>query len=431
MLFWLIYNLLLMLLLPIALYKLHWPRAGKPKVGRRALEHFGISPKTNQPVDLWFHAVSVGEVLAAAPLLRALKAQHPKWQLLLTTTTATGAAQARDKLGDIVTHRYAPFDLLPCVWLFLQRHPPKQLWIMETELWPNLLRACARRHIPVKLVNARLSERSAHRYQKFATFSHQLLSYLSHICVQHQDDAERFMDLGYPAAQLTVTGSIKYDLTLPPELRAEAQAERKQLFGERPVWIAASTHKGEDEVLLAIHKRLSAHHPNWRLILVPRHPERFDAVAALIQTSGLKGVRRSLAAQPQAHTQVYLGDTMGELLRLYGMADVAFMGGSIQPIGGHNFLEAAALGVPCVSGPYDFNFSDISAQLQNEGALRREPDEAAIEAALTDYMTNTQLRDAAAKAAHRVVQANRGSLQRTLDALSEAAINITLDRSRS
>lgn len=410
----LLYNLLLMLILPIALFKLHWPKKGKPIIGRRWPEHFGWSAALEQPVDLWFHAVSVGEVLASIPLLRELKQRHPHWQLLVTTTTATGAIQVETKLAGIAVHRYAPFDLLPCVHRFIQTHKPKQLWIMETELWPNLIQACHSQSIPVSIINARLSERSAKRYQRFITMTKSLLSHIHHICVQSSDDANRLRRLGYPQEQMTITGSLKYDLTLPDGLISQTREQRRTLFGHRSIWIAASTHKGEDEVLLSIAKYLLCLQPDILLILAPRHPERFSYVSQLIQAQGLTLAHRSKNEQPQASTQVYLADTMGELMTLYGMVDVAFMGGSIVPIGGHNYLEAAALGVPCVSGPYDFNFRDISVQLQKYGALKLCQNKAEIQDAMACWLMNAKEQQKASNAALLVVKSNQGALERCL-----------------
>ncbi|WP_220719823.1 lipid IV(A) 3-deoxy-D-manno-octulosonic acid transferase [Agarivorans litoreus] len=412
-----LYQLLLVLVLPLALYKLYWPRAGKPSVGKRWLEHFGLSQKVAK-VDLWFHAVSVGEVLAAIPLITQIKQQQPELNILLTTTTATGAEQVKQKLGDLVTHRYAPFDLWPCICCFLHLHRPKKLWIMETELWPNWLSLCHKKQIPVSLINARMSERSCRGYMRFKGFAQNLYNKLNLVLAQHQDDAQRFNQLGVAAANLVVTGSIKYDLPDTKNIQQQAKQLRSSLFGERLVWIAASTHKGEDEKILEVMQKVRKQLPDSVLILVPRHPERFDQVAELIAGSGFDCARRSKQQSPSAKNAVYLADTMGEMLLMYGCADAAFIGGSLVPIGGHNYLEAAAMGLPCVAGEHDFNFSDISQQLQASGALKLSADTEQLANWLKAWLANQEERRKAGDAGLTIVKQNQGALTRSISALT-------------
>ncbi|MGH1410987.1 MAG: 3-deoxy-D-manno-octulosonic acid transferase, partial [Aeromonas sp.] len=274
----LLYNLLIHLGLPLALLALYQPKKGKPGFGKRWAEHLGRLPATGQEAPLWIHAVSVGETLAITPLIRALKAERPDLPILLTTTTRTGADQAA-KLGDLVIHRYAPLDYPWAIAAFLDTFKPRALWVMETELWPNWLTACEARRLPVTIINARLSERSCQRYARFHGAFDALSRPLTHLLCQHQDDADRFARLGIDRSRLAVTGSIKFDIQFGDEVQAKGRALRQQLGADRPVWIAASTHQGEDEQVLAAFDLLLKRHPDALLILVPRHPERFDRVA--------------------------------------------------------------------------------------------------------------------------------------------------------
>ncbi|WP_432468743.1 lipid IV(A) 3-deoxy-D-manno-octulosonic acid transferase [Agarivorans sp. Z349TD_8] len=411
-----LYQLLLLIFLPFAMYKLYWPKRGKPAVGKRWPEHFGLGKKI-APVDLWLHTVSVGEVIAATPFIQQLKQQQPQLNILLTTTTTTGAKQAQQRLSELVTHRYAPFDLWPCITLFLAKYQPKQLWIMETELWPNWLSLCHAKNIPVALINARMSQRSCRRYQKLSAFSRPLFAKLKLVLAQHQDDAQRFNQLGVDAAKLVVTGSIKYDLPDCQHIQAQAIQLRALLFGQRPVWIAASTHKGEDERVLEIMQQVQQQHPTSLLILVPRHPERFEQVAELLNQQQVKFARRSKHNHVEPQQQVYLADSMGEMMLMYGCADIAFVGGSLVPIGGHNYLEAAAMGLPCIAGEFDFNFSDISQQLQSCGALKLSADSSQLATWLNQWLSQPQLAAEAGAAGLTVVKQNQGALQRSLKAL--------------
>ncbi|MDX1269658.1 MAG: 3-deoxy-D-manno-octulosonic acid transferase, partial [Oceanisphaera sp.] len=287
-----IYNLLIHLFSPLLLGLLYWPQKGKPGFGARWPEHLGLvaAPKRANPV--WLHAVSVGEVVAATPLIKALKAEYPELPILVTTTTRTGADQA-EKLGDLIEHRYAPLDFPWAVSLFLRQIRPQALLIMETELWPNWLAACGRKQLPAIVLNARLSARSAKRYHRFHGIFGMLSTNISHIACQHRDDADRFADLGLSRDKLSVTGSIKFDIDYDDEVCRQGQALREQLGADRPVWIAASTHAGEDEQLLAAHQTLLKSLPQALLILVPRHPQRFDMVAELVTRQGFTLSRRT------------------------------------------------------------------------------------------------------------------------------------------
>lgn len=361
-----LYTVLLMLIAPFLMWGLYRYRDGKPTIGIRWKEHFGITPPlktTNQPI--WIHAVSVGETLAVSPLIRKLKQQYPNIPILITTTTATGAEQA-EKLSDVAEHRYMPFDFPFALKKFIKAINPSQLLIMETELWPNTLYTVAKAGIPISVINARLSERSYQRYAKVRPLFTALTKNIHQILCQYPSDAERFIRLGISPDKIKVTGSIKFDIEISPATIEQGNQLRQQLGCERPVWIAASTHKGEDEQVLAAHKAVLQTHPDTLLILVPRHPERFNEVFELCQQSFKIQRRTQLGIHPLPHTtQVYLGDTMGEMLTLIQAADICFMGGSLlgDKVGGHNVLEPAALGKAIITGPSYYNFKEIVQSL--------------------------------------------------------------------
>ncbi len=410
-----IYNLLIHLFSPALLALLYWPKKGKPGFGKRWPEHLGLVPAPTQKNPVWLHAVSVGEMVAATPLIKAIKAKHPELPILVTTTTRTGADQA-DKLGELIEHRYAPLDFPWAVALFLRQINPRALLIMETELWPNWLAACGRKQLPVMVLNARLSARSADKYKRFHGIFRLLSANISHIACQHRDDADRFANLGLSREKLSVTGSIKFDIDYDDEIRRQGQALREQLGTQRPVWIAASTHEGEDEQVLAAHRILLKSQPQALLILVPRHPQRFEQVAELVTRQGFTLSRRT-ETTTAAPSQVYLGDTMGELPVMLAAADVAFVGGSLIERGGHNLLEPAALGKPVLTGPSTFNFSDISHQLQKNNALITVHDSHTLATALNKLMQDEVHRLHVGQNARSVVNNNKGAIDKTLECM--------------
>lgn len=413
-----LYSLLLHLALPLIALRLYLRGRKAPAYRQRIAERFSLRLPAMRPGGIWVHAVSVGESIAAAPMIRALRERHPDLPITVTCMTPTGSERIRALFGDSVQHCYLPYDLPWAAARFLDRVRPKLAVIMETELWPNHIHQCARRGIPAVLANARLSERSARGYARFAGLTRPMLAEMSWIAVQSAAEAERFHRLGARPECVAVTGSIKFDLRIDPELKARAQALRASWGADkRPVWIAASTHAGEDEIVLAAHRRLLAERPDSLLILVPRHPERFDAVHALCLHEGLRSVRRSSGLPVGAAEQVLLGDTMGELLFLYALADVAFVGGSLVPNGGHNLLEPAALGLPVLSGPHLFNFLEISAQLREAGACLEVGDGEALARELRALLGEPGRRQAMGRAGLAVLQRNQGALARLLDGL--------------
>ncbi len=416
-----LYTLLFHLGLPLVAIRL-WLRARKaPAYARRIGERFALNLPPMQPGGIWVHAVSVGESIAAAPMIRALLTRYPQLPITVTCMTPTGSERIQALFADEprIQHCYLPYDLPWAAARFLDRIKPKLGVIMETELWPNLIHQCAKRGIPVALANARLSARSAKGYARFARLTRPMLEAMSLIAVQTQTEAERFRQLGARPECVEVTGSIKFDLSIDPQLWVKARELREQWQAqERPVWIAASTHEGEDEIVLAAHRQLLAHYPNALLMLVPRHPERFNSVFELCQREGFVTVRRSQHTPVSAQTQVLLGDTMGELLFLYAVADSAFVGGSLVPNGGHNVLEPAALGKPVLSGPHLFNFLEIAALLREAGALEEVDDAPGLAVAVQRLFELPQDAQRMAEAGLKVMQANQGALQRLLDGLA-------------
>lgn len=415
-----LYSALFYLGLPLVAIRL-WLRARKaPAYARRVGERFGWGLPSVMPGGIWVHAVSVGESIAAAPMIRALLQRYPQLTITVTCMTPTGSQRIQALFADEprIAHCYLPYDLPGAAKRFLDRVRPSLAVIMETELWPNHIHHCAKRGIPVALANARLSERSARGYARVPGLTRPMLAQMSLFAVQTEAEAERLRQLGARPQTVQVTGSIKFDLTIDPQLLESASALRRQWqAAERPVWIAASTHEGEDEVVLAAHRHLLASYPDALLILVPRHPERFDAVAHLCQSEGFATVRRSSALPVTAHTSVLLGDTMGELLFLYALADSAFVGGSLVPNGGHNLLEPAALAKPVLSGPHLFNFLEIAAQLRAAGALAEVEDAESLALAVQRLFELPRDAQRMAEAGLEVMRRNQGALQRLLDGL--------------
>ncbi|WP_217540401.1 lipid IV(A) 3-deoxy-D-manno-octulosonic acid transferase [Vibrio metschnikovii] len=412
----LLYTLALALAAPLLLFGLYRSRPNKPSFGMRWKEHFGLTPKLNSnDKPLWIHAVSVGECLAAIPLIKALKTQKPNQVILVTTTTSTGAEQIA-KLGDLVEHRYMPIDFSFAVRGFLKAIKPSKLLIIETELWPNTLATVHNANIPIVVINARLSEKSQKNYAKVQPLFNLIHPYLSKILCQSQADADRFAQLGVASQKLTVTGSIKFDIEISDEIRAKGAVLRTKLGQNRPIWIAASTHKREDEQVLTAHRQVLELYPNALLILVPRHPERFDAVFELCEKQGFSTVRRTSSIGVVDKTQVYLGDTMGELLVLLGAADVCFMGGSLlgDKVGGHNVLEPAALGVPVIIGPSYFNFKEIVEALLKKEAIFISESTDLLAMTLHSLFGNARHINYIKQSLLTFGQANKGALKRTI-----------------
>jgi len=409
-----LYTLLLYLMSPLVLVRLAWRGLASPGYWHRWPERFGaITPPVGKHV-IWIHAVSVGEVQAAEPLVRALLDRYPEYSILVTTVTPTGSARVRALFGDAVAHVYAPYDLPGAVARFLGRVRPQLAVVMETELWPNLYHACQRKLIPLLLVNARLSARSLSGYRKVRGLIAGTLSAVTEIAAQSEQDAERFESLGADAGCITVTGNMKFEQKVPSSLLESAEVLRRDWGVGRPVWIAASTHEGEDELLLDAYRQIRQQFNDCLLVLVPRHPERFESVAALCRSRGYNTVLRSERQPCLPETHVFVGDSMGELPLFYAAADVAFVGGSLVPHGGHNLLEPAALGIPVVTGPHLFNFTEISRLLLSAGACEIVENIPGLQKTVARWLGDANERHRVGERGRLVVEKNRGALKAVL-----------------
>lgn len=416
------YTALFYLALPFILIRLFWRGRRNSDYCKRWIERLGFTSfKLDQCI--WVHVVSVGETVAAIPLIKALQKQYQAIPIVVTNMTETGAARVKAALGESVLHTFIPYDLPGAVARFLERIRPRVAVIMETELWPNLFAACKKRDIPIVVVNARLSAKSALGYQKIASLTREMLASVHGIAAQGSADAERFIALGLAKDKVTVTGNLKFDLELPDHLAMESAALRKLLGQDRLIWIAASTHAAEEEVVLAAHRLVKQKYPSALLILVPRHPNRFDAVARLCEEQNFVIARRSRGDVCSMQTDIYLGDTMGELLMLYSAADVALVGGSFVQVGGHNMLEPAALHKPILTGPILFNFSDISEMLLSANGMFmvKNADELAIQ--LQQWFADPELSRKIGENAFQVTKANRGALAKQVALIAVALQN--------
>jgi 3-deoxy-D-manno-octulosonic-acid transferase len=409
-----LYTLLFTLLVPVYLLRLYWRGFKAPAYRQRWHERFGLFDDPVRQGGIWVHAVSVGEVLAIARLVQQLLARYPELPILITTATPTGAERVKALFGDEVEHRYAPIDLPWVVRRFLRAYRPHLLILVETEIWPNLIHHAKEAGVPSLLANARMSVRSARGYHRVAALTREALRNLSLIASHGEADGERFLTLGARSEQVVVTGSIKFDVHIPGSLRERADVMRRDWGGQRPVWLAASTHEGEDELILQVHAAVRERIPDALLVLVPRHPERFDRVAQLVSARAFPLVRRSEQRPCDAGTAVFLGDSMGELTLFMGASDLAFIGGSLVPHGGHNILEAAAQGVAVVFGPHMFNFSEISELfLSREAAVQIDSVEA-LAAQVSDWLSDASERSRVGEAGRALVDRNRGALERLM-----------------
>ncbi|MET0066723.1 MAG: lipid IV(A) 3-deoxy-D-manno-octulosonic acid transferase [Candidatus Thiodiazotropha sp.] len=407
-----LYTLLLLLITPLYPLRLFWRARKAPAYRDRWLERFGLFDHADSREGIWIHAVSVGEVQAIAPLVGRLLDLYPAYPLLITTTTPTGAERVQALFGSDVEHRYAPVDLPWVVRRYLIAYQPRLLILVETEIWPNLIYHARREGVPTLLANARMSVRSARGYHRLARLTRQTLRNLTLIAPHAEADAERFRTLGARPEQVDVTGSIKFDIRLPGSLLERADVLRREWCAARPVWVAASTHEGEDELILEAHARVRSVIPDALLILVPRHPERFERVAQLVIETGFPLIKRSQQIPCEPETAVFLGDTMGELTLFIGASDVAFIGGSLVPHGGHNILEAAAQGVAVVFGPHMFNFSEISELFLEQNAAVQVESQQALAELIIEWLRDASKRSRYGEAGRDLVDKNRGALDR-------------------
>ena len=407
------YNLVTyILLLPFAVYWLVRGIVNRSYFDRLG-QRFGFGfPRFDDCI--WLHAVSVGEVQAAVPLVRTLAERFPHRTLLITTVTPTGAARVRAVFGNTVEHAYIPFEFPHAVRTFFNRVRPDAALIMETEIWPNLYRGCGIRGIPLILVSARISPTSVPGYRKMLSLIRETLSHGIIIAAQSKQDADRFLSLGASANRTHVMGNIKFDVQPDPGIVERGQAVRAELFGDRPVWIAASTHEGEEQVLLDVHAGLLKRYPNLLLVLVPRHPERFAGVRELVERSGLGVVSRTEGRTVDAEIPVFLCDTMGEVPMFYAASDVAFVAGSLAPIGGHNLLEPAAVGVPIITGPHNFNAQDIADLFIDFGACLKVDTPQELGETIAHLLDDKDEARRLGSTGREVLEKNRGALERLL-----------------
>jgi 3-deoxy-D-manno-octulosonic-acid transferase len=416
-----LYTLFYILLLPLFVARLFWRSRKAPDYRRRIAERFALVPRRTSGNSLiWVHAVSVGEVIAATPMIQRLMEKYPNHEFCVTTTTPTGSDRVRAAFEGKVYHYYLPYDVPSLIWLFTRAIRPDLLIIMETELWPNLLAMCRRRQIPIVLANARLSKKSAKGYGKIRPLVSAMFQRVTLIAAQSKMDAERMIFLGAERQKVHVTGSIKYDIDIHGGVHQRALVLKAQLNAEgRKVVIFASTHPGEDELILPLVKRLYQIHPEFLAIIAPRHPERFEVVAEMAEKFGISLIRLSKKHRTTEDTQLVLVDTMGEMLSLYGLVDVAFLGGSLIRHGGHNFLEAAAWSIPIFTGPHVYNFQTVANTMIKAGGLKRVHDHFELERSLQYWLNGTLDLTSVGAAAKKVQRDNQGALERLIRHISQ------------
>jgi 3-deoxy-D-manno-octulosonic-acid transferase len=413
------YSAVFYLIIPFILLRLLWRGIKAPDYRLRWRERFAFYDKNYPQNVIWFHAVSVGEAEALFPLVRRLQQQFPHTKLLITTTTPTGSARVLAVLGQTVEHVYLPYDTPDTVRRFMLCFKPIFAVILETEIWPNLFTYCGGNNIPLYIINARLSEKSARGYQKIPALIHPVLANVKQIAAQTQDDAARFIAIGAKAEHVVTIGNIKFDLDIPEHIINVGKQLKATVFEGRFVWIAASTHKGEEQIFLDAYQQLKPKMPELLLIIVPRHPERFAEVGTLCSQNKLLVVTRTSGQPCNLDTDVYLADTMGELKMLYAAADVAFVGGSMVSVGGHNLLEASVIGIPVLFGPYMTNFKEIANKVLVYHAAIQCQDKAALVKAIQTVYSNTDYRNLLIDNGKAFVQDNRGAVEKLCHLLAE------------
>lgn len=418
----LLYICLSYLLQPFILLLMWYKGRKQPAYRKRLWERYGVYDETEKPKakGVIIHAASVGEVIAATPLIKEIGKKYPNLPLIVTTVTPTGSERVNAAFGNSVSHFYLPYDLPDAVERFLNFVDPKLMIVIETELWPNLIRKVNLRNIPFIIANARLSPRSARRYGWVRQSIKDMLNQISLIMAQDEVSKERYLALGYKAEKMVNTGNLKFDLEITSELRQSVLETKTALnLNERPIWIAGSTHEGEEKLILDTHKLLLQDYPNLVLILVPRHPERFSIVELLIEKSELNYVKRSLNQPLDSNTQVLLGDTMGEMMLLYGMSNIAFVGGSLVKHGGHNPLEPIAFNIPVISGFFTYKFPEIFEKLRKvKGVVEVESTAEALFDSIELLLEQPELGQEIAQAGFEVLRENQGALKRHIDLLA-------------
>ena len=404
-----LYSLAAYLLAPVFCGVLLWRGLRERGYWHDFSERFGFGESLGAP-SIWVHAVSVGEVQAAAALIRSLQERYSKIPLVVTTLTPSGRGRARALFGDKVQVRHIPLDLPGCVRRFFDRVKPRIAIIFETELWPNLYHECGRRRVPLVLASARISPRSVGRYRRMAGLFRGALSHDIVIAAQGSGDAERFRSIGANPARTHVTGNIKFDIALSREVTVDGRALRELHAPGRKVWIAGSTHDGEEQMVLAAHRQVRHAHPDALLVLAPRHPNRFATVEQWLKREDVRFVKRSQGIKCNPATEVLLVDTLGELVKFYAASDIAFVGGSLVPIGGHNLLEPASLGLAILTGPHNFNSEDVARLLAEQGASDVVRDTEELGRKVIALFDDPQARARMGAQARNSIEANRGAL---------------------
>ncbi|MEH6578311.1 MAG: lipid IV(A) 3-deoxy-D-manno-octulosonic acid transferase [Amphritea sp.] len=415
----LLYSALFYLLTPFLLLKL-WLRGRRsPEYRQRWAERFGFIPQARGVRPLWIHSVSVGETVAIMPLIELLLAKYPDIPIVVTTMTPTGSERVRALFADRVMHFYCPYDLPDALARFHSRVKPRACVIVETELWPNLVASCFARNVPVMVANARLSAKSAAGYAKFVWLTKPMLKKITCVAAQNAMGGQRFLKLGLDKQALAVTGSIKLDVSVPESSLETARQLRDAWGADRPVLLAASTHDNEEQQMVSLYKNLLDDYPKLLLVLVPRHPERFQDVYSDCLRAGLHTTRRSLGELPSSNTQVYLGDTMGDLLMLFATADSVFVGGSLIERGGHNPLEPALLAKPVLMGPHVYNFQQIVDELAVAGALLQVDNLEQLEIEVRRLFSGVARAEDIGRKGQEYIEANRGALDRLLKLIEQ------------
>lgn len=409
-----LYTLAMFLVTPLLVIRLLARGVRSHRYRQRWRERFGYFEAPGFSGSLWVHAVSVGEVNAAEPLIKALQRDYPEAQLVVTTVTPTGTARVHQLFGDSVFHVYLPYDLPSAVNRFLKKVRPRLALIVETEIWPNLYFACRRRGIPLMIVNARLSERSLRGYKPLRGLLRSALRCVGVIAAQSRTDAARYRLLGADPQQVLVTGNMKFDMPIP-EGATRTGADMRQHWGpRRPVWMAASTHEGEEQAALEAHLQVLKRLPDALLLLAPRHPERFRLVEHSVRSLGFTVATRGVEGVPTSSQQVFVIDAMGQLMPFFAGSDVAFVGGSLVPIGGHNVLEPAALSVPVLVGPHTFNFDEITQSLIEHGGAIRVSGAAQLGPEVLRLLLDAPGRERMGRDAQGVFERERGAVQRIM-----------------
>lgn len=418
----LFYTLLFHLLLPLVLLRLYWRGFKAPEYRKRWKQRLAIYSQKYASNVIWIHAVSVGEAEAVFPLIKRLQEIYPAHPFLVTTTTPTGSARVQAVLSDTVSHVYFPYDLPSVVSRFLKVFRPKIGIIMEKEIWPNHYAGCADQKIPLMIINARLSANSAKGYKKIPGLVKPALENVSWVLTQTEEDQQRFIQIGAIEGKTRSVGNLKFDLECGDEIKQQAKKVKQQLFPQRFVWLIASTHEQEEKIFLQLYPQLKKHIPDLLLIIVPRHPERFSVVKKLTEKMGLKVCMRSTGQSITSKTDVYIADTMGELRLLYGTADICFVAGSMTPVGGHNILEPAAMGVPILFGPHMTNFKEIANNVLDLKAAIQCADKDDICQAVLLLYNDIDYRKKMTDQALRFLSANQGASDKIIVAVSEVLL---------